>query len=243
MNTVKLDAINSTNQFLKELVKSNDVDNWTVVITEYQTSGRGQMQTKWTSEKNKNLLFSVLIRFNELNANHQFYMNCAISLGIYKALTKHKIEGLTIKWPNDILAGNKKIAGILIENTLVKDSIKYTVVGIGLNVNQTGFPVLLPNATSMKLLLNKDFNRDLLLKEIVDNLKYYINFIEKKEFIFLKEQYEKVLYKIGITHSFESNKGNTFTAKIIGINQQGKLLVKQDNEDINEYNFKEIKFL
>lgn len=243
MNIVKLDAINSTNQFLKELVKSADVDNWTVVTTEYQTSGRGQMQTKWTSEKNKNLLFSVLIKLDELNASHQFYMNCAISLSVYKALTNQKIVNLTIKWPNDILADNKKVAGILIENILVKDKIKHTVVGIGLNVNQAVFPVLLPNATSMKLLLNKDFNRDLLLKEIVDNLKYYINLIEKKEFIFLKEQYEKVLYKIGITHSFESSKGKNFTAKIIGVNQQGKLLVEQENDVIKEYNFKEIKFL
>ncbi|MEN8124124.1 MAG: biotin--[acetyl-CoA-carboxylase] ligase [Bacteroidota bacterium] len=243
MNIVKLDAINSTNQFLKDFAKSNEVDNWTVVTAQYQTSGRGQMQTKWESIKNKNLLFSVLIKFEDMNIENQFYMNCAISLGIYNSLLNYKVGSLSVKWPNDIMAENKKIAGILIENTLVKDHIKYAVVGIGLNVNQIQFPVSLPKATSLKLLLDKELNRDILLQEIVNSIKHYINFLKKKEFSFLKEQYEKVLFKIGINQVFENNKGHTFTGKILGINKQGKLLIEEENKEIKEFNFKEIKFL
>jgi len=243
MNIVKLDAINSTNQFLKDFVKSSEVNNWTVVTAQYQTLGRGQMQTKWFSKKNKNLLFSVLIKFDDLIIENQFYMNCAISLGIYSALVNYKIEGLSIKWPNDIMAENKKIAGILIENTLIKRHINYAVVGIGLNVNQTEFPVSLPIASSLKLLLNQDFNRDQLLQEIINKIKYYINYLEKKEFLFLKKEYEKVLFKNGVPQIFEDNTKQVFTGKIIGISKLGKLRVEQENKMVKEFNFKEIKFL
>lgn len=243
MNLVKLDAINSTNQFLKDFVKNSSVENWTVITAEYQNLGRGQMKTKWHSKKSKNLLFSVLIRFDDLHIVQQFYMNCAISLGIYKTLYDHKITNLSIKWPNDIMAANKKIAGILIENSLVKDRIRYSVVGIGLNVNQVEFPASLPKATSFKLLLHKDFNRDILLDEIINNIKDYIDLITKKEFSFLKEQYEKVLYKSGKPQVFKNKNGQIFLGKILGVNKQGKLLVEQENEEIKEFNFKEIKFL
>ncbi len=243
MKIVKLDAINSTNSFLKEKIKMEKIENWTIISTDFQTNGRGQMHTEWFSEKFKNLLFSILIKFDKLEVSKQFYLNYAISLGIYRALYKYNISNLTVKWPNDIMAVKKKLGGVLIENTLQKDKIIYTVVGIGININQEIFPEYLPNATSMRNLFNSYFDKDQILVEIVNSIKTYIELLEKEDYQTLKIEYERVLFQKGVPQMFVDKLQNRFQGMILGVSDEGKLKVKMEDETIIEFGFKEIEFL
>ena len=118
MNIIKLNAIESTNLYLKKLAVEKAVESYTVVTARYQSAGRGQMGSAWLSEKGKNLTFSILIKFSKFEIEHQFYLSMAISLGLLAAIRVHIASPLFIKWPNDILADKDKLAGILIENII-----------------------------------------------------------------------------------------------------------------------------
>ena len=242
MKIVKLNAINSTNTYLKQLAKDVEIGDWTVVTAEFQTLGRGQVQTKWESKHGKNLLCSILIKFENLEIDNQFYLNCAISLGIYNALKKYKLPELKIKWPNDIMSDNKKLGGILIENSLKNKKIYKSVVGFGLNINQYKFPDYLPSVISMKQILKTDFDRDTILKELVASIKKQVELLNQFEFELLHKKYEEVLYKKNVPYIFKS-KNQKFLGKIIGVNKNGKLKVKIDNNYVKTFAFKEIKFL
>ncbi len=242
MKIFKLDAINSTSTYLKQLSKETDVDNWTVVSAEYQTLGRGQVETKWISEKGKNLLFSILIKYESLKIQNHFYLNCAISLGIYFALLKFQLPKLMIKWPNDIMADNKKLGGILIENSLRNDRIYQSIVGIGLNVNQKDFSEYPFKAVSIKNLTGTKIERDTLLHELINSIRVQINFLKNGEFDLLHKKYKEVLFRINKPHMFESN-GKIFIGKIIGVSESGKLQIEDELENRLEFNFKEVKYL
>jgi len=243
MILVKLDAINSTNSYLKELSKVITTSNWTVVTTDYQTTGRGQMETKWESERGKNLMCSVLIKLKNVKAENQFYLNCAVSLGIFNALKSYNLPKLRIKWPNDIMSDNKKMGGILIENSLVNNNIYQTVVGIGINVNQERFPIHLSKAVSLKQIFKKNFDRDLILNQIIISIKEQILFLNQNKFEILHKNYENVMYKKNIPHMFEHATGQKFLGKILGITKAGKLIVEKQDGSIQKYGFKEIIFL
>ena len=242
MKLFKLDAINSTSTYLKQLSKKTETDNWTVVSAEYQTLGRGQVDTKWVSEKGKNLIFSILIRYDLLNTQNQFFLNCAISLGIYHTLLRYNLPKLKIKWPNDIMADNKKLGGILIENSLRNDQIYQSIVGIGLNVNQEDFLDQPFKAVSIRNLLDLELSRNDLLAEIMDSVKDHIDLLNSKEFKFLHKSYENVLYRNNKPHMFESD-GQIFLGKIIGVSKEGMLQIEDENEKIRKFNFKEVKYL
>lgn len=242
MKLVKLNAINSTNAFLKDMVKSKTVENWTVVVTENQTAGKGQFENKWQSKKGKNLTFSVLCELKGLSVTDSFYLNCVVSLAIYNVLIDYIPERLKIKWPNDIMSAAKKICGILIENTVSKDKITRAIIGIGLNVNQDEFKGL-PNASSLKMITGTNFDKDVLLEKIIEELKKQVYYLESGAFLQIKEVYERFLYKINTPSMYEDVFGSLFMGKILGVNQQGKLLVELENETHKLFDLKEIKFL
>lgn len=150
MKIIKLNAIDSTNSFLKELVATSFVENQTVVVTKEQTQGRGQVNTKWVSTPGKNLTFSMYVEFKNLKITQQRFLNYACSLSVFEVLDELNIPKLAVKWPNDILSDKKKICGILIETTFKSNTIKSAIIGVGLNVNQENFDVNLPNASSIK---------------------------------------------------------------------------------------------
>ncbi len=169
MKYIKIDTINSTNDFLKAYLKESFLDNFFYVYTDYQTKGRGQRSNTWQSECCKNILISIFIK-PPWELSHQAILNRIISLGIIKFLEKFNISNLKIKHPNDIMAGEKKIAGILIENLIHNKQWKNSVVGIGLNINQTNF-VNLPEATSMKLITGQDYNVEEMVHQLVNQIK------------------------------------------------------------------------
>lgn len=242
MRLVKLNATESTNTFLKELSRREELDNFTVVVTNNQTKGRGQMNAVWNSEEGKNLIFSILIKDVNIEINDQFYISKAISLSIYECMTSILNVNTSIKWPNDILAGESKIAGILIENTVKKSKIKQSVVGVGVNVNQVVFKNL-PFATSMKLITKDNFDLDLLLNKIIEAIIRNVELLYTKQFDLLDEFYLEKLYRLNVFSVYKDKLGNQFRGKIIGVAKDGKLQVKLENKKTHKFNLKEIEFV
>ncbi|CAM1344569.1 biotin--[acetyl-CoA-carboxylase] ligase [Tenacibaculum amylolyticum] len=243
MRIIKLNAIESTNSFLKDLSVNSSLEDFTVVITDEQTSGRGQMHTKWVSEAGKNLMFSVFAKFYDFDILNQTYLNFAVAIAVFEAINKLKIPKLAVKWPNDILAEKKKICGILIENNLKGKYIDTAIIGIGINVNQESFPTSLPDASSIKMILNEEIELENLLKEVLEQLKIYTDILKGKDFKFLEEKYLSILYKKNTPCMFKDAKNVLFMGKIIGVNTtNGKLQIELSDETIKEFALKEVSF-
>ncbi|MDP3358824.1 MAG: biotin--[acetyl-CoA-carboxylase] ligase [Lutibacter sp.] len=242
MNIIKLNAIESTNLYLKKLAVEKELESYTVVSANYQSAGRGQMGANWYSEIGKNLTFSILIKFDAFEIERQFYLSMAVSLGLLAAIRFHISSPLFVKWPNDILAEKDKLAGILIENIVSGNVIKQTVIGIGLNVNQEQFPTTIGKVTSLKKLTEISFDTETLLESIVISIQNFVDYIERKEFQKLKDLYLKSLYKFENPAMFEDDKGLIFLGKIVDVCEDGKLEVELEDEKTRKFNLKEIKF-
>mgnify|MGYP000542495074 CR=1 FL=1 len=243
MKIIKLDAIDSTNSFLKDLAQNSALENFTIVVAKKQTNGRGQQESKWISEPHKNLTFSIFIRFKGLQINQKKYLNFAVSLAIYDVLFEKKISKISIKWPNDILSANKKICGILIENTFYGDKIKNAILGIGLNVNQEVFSEYLNNVTSLKLETSTDYDLDDLLNDVLVELQIKMKLLETKQFDILEKRYLEVLYKKNIPTMFKNSRDEIFMGIISGISNDGKLQILLEDDSIEEFGIKEVTIL
>ena len=239
MEIIKLDATESTNQYAKDLLLSNTIISPTVIVAKKQLSGRGQMGTVWDSEEGKNLTFSVVWFFNDFKATQQIAINMAVSLAIINALKTYFLPHLKIKWPNDILSGNEKVCGILIENILQGNQIYASVIGIGLNINQNEFKGL-PNASSLKQILGTSFNLDEVLQNVLENLEFQLKNI-KEDKVILKQKYEDLLFRKDKPTTFENSKGEFFMGFIKGVSDQGKLIVALEDNAFKEFDLKEIK--
>ncbi|WP_163406944.1 biotin--[acetyl-CoA-carboxylase] ligase [Flavobacterium ajazii] len=241
MKLIKLDAIDSTNDFLKALAAQDELNNFTVVTAENQTKGKGQMGAKWVSESGKNLIMSVLIK-DFLQDNEQvFSMNIVVSLAVIETLMGLDIPNLSIKWPNDIMSYNKKIGGILIENTIKSDGRIVSVVGLGLNVNQTNFEHL-PNASSLAVITGNSFDKNLLPELFVEKIQQIIEFWETKSTDFWNKYFNS-LFKKGIPVPFKNTKNQNFMGIIQGVSSIGKLQVLLEDDSVSEFDIKEVQML
>ncbi len=241
MKLIKLDAIDSTNEFLKGLSSNQTVENFTVVTAENQTKGRGQMGADWVSEPSKNLIMSVLIKDFFFDKNQIFNINVLTALSVIEGLRCFNIPELSIKWPNDILSYNKKIGGILIENSFKEDGNIVSIVGLGLNVNQIDFEQL-PKASSLALICNAIFNKEDILLEIVEKLKYKCQLWDENKELFLLE-YSNLLFKKGVPMPFTGQNQQNFMGIIQGISSIGKLQILLEDDSIPEFEIKEIQML
>jgi BirA family biotin operon repressor/biotin-[acetyl-CoA-carboxylase] ligase len=221
----------STNRWLRERGGEGDM----VVVADYQTAGKGQGTNSWESERGKNLLFSVLYHPQRIPANRQFHISMAVSLAIADALGEH-IGDVSIKWPNDIYWRNAKICGILIENRLLGQTIRDSIIGVGVNVNQRQFHSNAPNPVSLWQIHGHETDLELLLQSILDKFTLYIN---KKE---IKTQYLHLLYRRKGFHPYADKEGS-FMAEIVDVEDDGHLLLCDDNGQQRRYAFKEVSFV
>ena len=241
MQLIKLNATDSTNNYLKQLILERTLDDFSVVVANHQTNGRGQRGSSWLSEKDKNLTFSVLKRNISIVANQQFLLNILVSLSIVKTLEGFNIPKLAIKWPNDILSDHHKISGILIENLIKNKQIEYAIIGIGLNVNQVKFEGL-SKVSSLKNIMPLPVDKDELLTKIIDKLKMYFKLYSENGSEFLNSEYESYLFRKDKPSTFTSHDNNLFTGIIRGVSTYGKLCVQM--EDFNkEFDLKELKLI
>lgn len=241
MNIIKLNAINSTNDYLKKLLQEQHVENFTVVVAEHQTAGRGQMGSEWNSQPGKNLTFTVLIKDLLLDVNSIFNLNAAVAVSVVQALESLSVKGLAIKWPNDILAGNKKIGGILIENSIKNNGEIFSIAGIGLNINQTDFEGL-PKASSLKLVMGSEFDKNTVLNAIINFLRRNIAALINGNSKALWETYQRLLFKKGMPMPFES-RGKMFMGIIKGVTATGNLEVMLEDDTVASYSIKEVQML
>ncbi len=242
MNVIKLNAIDSTNTYLRELAAKRMLDDYTVVVTNYQTRGRGQRGASWSSQKGKNLMFSVFKRNCCVSVDDQFYISMVTSLAIIKTLQSFQVPKLAVKWPNDILSEQKKICGILIENVIKFNEIEGTIIGIGLNVNQTQFKNL-PQASSILNLTGVIYNPEEFLTKIVTHLKFYFEKLEQGKQDFIKRAYEALLFRKNKPSTFQQKNGEILLGFINGVSTNGNLQVLTEDDIIKEFELKEIKLL
>ena len=236
-----LSTCHSTNDIAVEMIQSEAVSEGTVVITDKQTAGRGQRGNTWLATEKQNLTFSLIWKPTFLKASQQFQLNVAISLGVFDFLREYIDEGLAVKWSNDLYFWNQKMGGILIENTLQGYSIEYSVIGIGLNINQLEFN--LPTATSLRKVTGNPQQYDLsdCLCKLLEHLE--------KNYVLLKEGYYETLKARYLTHLFRYQEwheyridGHIQLGQILGIDEHGRLAL-ETSDGLNYYGFKEIEFI
>lgn len=242
MTLIKLDAIDSTNTFLKELIGNQSIENFTVVSAKHQTNGRGQMGATWSSEPGKNLMFSVFVDAFLLNLEYPFYISIATSLALRKSLHQLSIPKICIKWPNDILSHNQKICGVLIENVIKQGSVNASIIGIGINVNQILFENL-PKASSLKSITGKTYDLDEILHAVIANLKYYFSKLQEGQLKSLKEEYETYLFRKNKPSTFKDAKGHLFSGYIKHVLNSGDLEVLLEDNVFKSFALKDITLL
>jgi BirA family biotin operon repressor/biotin-[acetyl-CoA-carboxylase] ligase len=242
MPIIKLNAIDSTNSYLRALCTKKGLDDFTVVYAKHQTEGRGQMGTVWDSQQGKNLTCSVFKKQVNITAAEQFYISMVTSLALIKTMQAFKVPKLNVKWPNDILAENKKICGILIENVIKSKRIEDSIIGIGLNVNQMLFDNL-PNASSLRQLTGIVFDLDEVLQAIIKHLEFYFDKLAKEKFDALKTEYESYLFRMEKPSMFKTDEQVVFPGFIQGVDETGKLIVRSENNVRKSFDLKEIQLL
>lgn len=238
---IRLATVNSTNNYANGQLVENELPDGTVFLAYEQSAGRGQMNNFWESEPGKNLTFSIVVYPDFLDIRRQFMLSKVVTLGIYKALDKY-VANLRIKWPNDIYAGYKKLGGILIENSIMYSSIKSSVIGIGINVNQTDFMSNAPNPVSLKTLTNQQFDCDQILAEVLSGIDFYYSLLRDGEEERIDREFISVLYRVNEKHWFRAEEV-VFKGEIIGVNEIGQLLIRKNDGEILDFHFKEVEFL
>lgn len=242
MNLIKLDAIDSTNDFLKELSRKQILENFTTVVAKKQTKGKGQMGAIWDSEEGKNLIMSILIKDSLAGSSEIFDLNVAVSLAVITVLEAYNLPSLSVKWPNDIMSDNKKIAGVLIENSFKTDNKIESIVGIGLNVNQKDFSKL-PKASSLSLIMEKEFDLNFLLNEIVSQIEHNTKRVMSKQTDVLWNNYHDCLFKKELPIAFEDLDKNKFMGIIKEVSKEGKILIMLEDDSLRSFGVKEIQML
>jgi BirA family biotin operon repressor/biotin-[acetyl-CoA-carboxylase] ligase len=242
MTLIKLHSTSSTNDYLKELSKKELLENFTTVITQKQENGKGQMGEKWETEEGKNLITSIFVKNIITNPEEIFHLNVATSVAVFETLQALNIPNIAIKWANDIMADSKKVCGILIENSFKPNGKIESIIGIGLNVNQTHFNNL-PKASSLQNITNHTFDIELILSLILQKLKYNCTLILDNNTNLLWEKLHQNLFKINVPMAFQDCNQQKFMGIIKGVNQSGKLEVQLIDDSIKTFSVKEIQLL
>lgn len=230
----------STNIHALEAIHAKKAKNGDIFWTDYQTKGKGQRGGFWKANKGENLLFSLVLEPN-LSVEKQFYLSMIAALSVHDLLLHIGIEKVKVKWPNDVLVDGKKIAGILIENSLQGSKINYSIIGIGLNVNQVDFKEVDRKATSIALELHSEHRVKTIFGLWQDAFRPYYDWYLSNAWEKIKDYYLKSLFAYQTPYRFKDDSGE-FIASIIGIEESGKLLLRK-NSEIRSYNLKEVKFI
>lgn len=233
---IHIDETDSTNRWLAE--HRTEGQSPCVVVADYQTAGRGCGTNKWESERGKNLLFSMLIHPTEIAINKQFMVSMAVANSIAAVVAKYVTsQAVSVKWPNDIYVGDKKICGILIENRLQGGVIKDSIIGVGLNVNQLCFVSDAPNPVSMANITGRQFDREQLLQELLEAFQQEWADLER-----VHERYLQQLYRRKGFFRYRDAYGEC-TAEIVTVEADGHLVLQDVDGRTNRYAFKEIQFV
>lgn len=253
---IELDEVNSTNSYLAGYrpIRPSDI---TLVTAEYQTAGRGQTGNSWESERSQNLLFSLLLHPHSLTAAQMFVLSEAIALSIHEAVVSFLNDkivdnrpsslAVTVKWPNDIYVGDRKIGGILIENTLCGQNVDRSIIGCGVNINQATFHSDAPNPVSLRQLLDHDIERRFVLEAIIDNFNHHYSALQSSDTTAaataIHSAYLAALYRRQGLHPYRLPSSPTpFLAEIADVQPSGHLILREPSGALHCFAFKEVSF-
>ncbi len=236
---ISLTECHSTNDFAFEKIRIKKVGEGSIIIAENQTKGRGQRGNNWCSEPGKNLTFSIVLKPEFLDPTEQFDLNIVVSQAIWEVLSEYG-HGIKVKWPNDLVHYlDGKIGGILIENIIGHKGIDYSVIGIGLNINQKKFSI--EGATSLYNISGVEMDKWEIFKLIIQKIEMAYLKLKKRSIEDLRNSYIHNLYRLGVWESFFDQ--FNFTGKIIGVSREGELIIEKEDGSLNHYSFKEVRFI
>lgn len=241
------DSIDSTNSEARRRLPVNA--KMSVYAAKFQTAGRGQRGNKWSSAAGQNLTFSVLLNFThpqmpDLDVRNQFLLSIASALSVSDLLRKLNIRN-SIKWPNDIYIGRRKVCGMLIENIVGNAGLEHSIIGIGLNLNQTEFPPELVNPTSVLVSSGLRTVPEEVLDDFLDIFSEYIPYLSDIEGINeIRNKYVSRLFGLGVSREYHDCLRNVdFTGTIKGISEEGLLLMEMPDKTVTNYSFKEVSYI
>ena len=235
---IHIDETDSTNRWLRDYALSQPEGDY-VVVSEYQTAGRGCGTNSWESERGKNLTFSLLIHPTEITADCQFRISEAVSLALCETLDGYVTDRqVSVKWPNDIYVDDCKICGMLIENRLRGRLMTDSIIGIGLNVNQREFFSDAPNPVSLVQLLGHEVALEPLLQAFLQKLEPMLQMDPET----LGKAYRERLYRREGEHEYRDGKG-LFRAKLLNVLDDGQLVLLDTEGTARIYAFKEVQFV
>lgn len=247
-NIINILKLESTNSYAQQLIKSGDLHEGDVIFALNQEKGRGQGDNFWESEPGSNLLISIILEPKMIPASRQFVLAQLVSLAIADLVKEYVLTGrvpieVKVKWPNDIYVNNKKVAGILFQNFVKGNEIEYSIVGIGINVNQEQFYSGASNPVSMIHHTHKSINIELLLSKLLDNIGVsYEVFRLEENFQELKSRYINNLFRYDEWATYSDGK-ETFRGRIVDVDEYGRLMVELESGEVKKFMFKEIEFV
>ena len=240
MKVVKVDATSSTNTFLKEFIKTDSDKEMFCVMARHQFSGKGQRGAVWVSDAGKNLTFSVYLPGIRHIQKDTFKLSALVAIGLKEVLSTYDIPKLSIKWPNDILSRQLKIGGILIENMITQHKEGASIIGVGLNVNQTSFANL-PKASSLKAITSRSYNLDELLADILLKFEKIPDLFNSLSYNEVITKYYASLFKFKSVSMFQLPDGSLLQGIIKGVDNHGRLIVEFEEDRLDSFDIKEIQ--
>jgi BirA family transcriptional regulator, biotin operon repressor / biotin---[acetyl-CoA-carboxylase] ligase len=239
-NIERVDELDSTNNYAAAQLLTKRLSEGSVIVANSQVGGRGQATNRWESEPDRNLTLSIILYPSFIDVAKQFEISKAISLGVVDFLSE-LVHDVSIKWPNDIYIGKGKVAGILMEYSIRNRKISSCIVGIGLNINQSKFLSNAPNPVSLSQITGLTYDLEDCLSVLLKKLdERYLQLSELK----LQEidvEYEAKLYQKGFWSSY-STKGGDFEGKILGVDENGLLMIETRNQNVLKFDYKEVSF-
>ncbi|MCB0617802.1 MAG: biotin--[acetyl-CoA-carboxylase] ligase [Saprospiraceae bacterium] len=234
--------LDSTNSRALELLSKSKPSEGTAISAAFQRAGRGQIGSRWESAPGENLCLSVILYPSFILARRQFALNQAVALAVAETVALYApVSDVAIKWPNDIYVKDKKVGGILLQNSLSGVNILHSVAGIGLNVNQVDFPAGLPNPTSLALETGGSYELEALRDRLFENLEKWYLRLRSGDEAALSDPYLRRLYRYRMESCFELPDGSRFAGTITGLTDTGKLVVDREGEELS-FGFKEVAF-
>lgn len=250
ISRINLPTVDSTNSFVREMlaeegtgrvVSASSLPGFTLVVADDQTKGRGQQGNSWETERGKNLTFSLLCHPDFVPAYRQFLLSECMAMAVRDALAE-QVEGVEVKWPNDIYVGDKKISGTLIECDLVGKNIANCIIGVGININQTVFRSDAPNPTSLQLLTGKEHDREAVLASLLSHFQTYYEWLAEGKEEEVQQTYWQHLYRREGMHRYHDVRGD-FMAEIAEVEPTGHLCLRFEDGNVVRYEFKEVQFI
>jgi len=237
---IRLNEIDSTNRYLREYQETED-EEMIVAVADYQTAGKGQGVHTWESEDGKNLLFSIQVHPHWVPVRRQFVLSMAEALALKDALDSY-VDGITLKWPNDVYWNDKKISGTLIETSVDSKGIKTCIFGTGVNVNQTVFRSDAPNPVSLAQILGHEVDREEVLQKILDAFERYYELLRRADYQDVSGIYHLALYRRKGYHRYQDADGE-FEGAFVEVEDDGHLILHDKKGVIRSYAFGELKFI